>query len=206
VCALPNETDFPLFDHAPLPHTHRPGGAVVEVAPDDGDRMYDSRVAQLRFVAFVPVIFAAASSFLMSIVGAGKSVRAFRIYFLGTPLSESAAAPAHLDRSDQAMIAVIESVDAFLISIALLVFSLGVYNLFISGKLGDSPPGRARIFQIQSVARLKQVLMEVIMVILAVLFLKELLLNEDQLYWAMLVVPAAVALIALAMKWVNWKE
>ena len=48
--------------------------------------------------------------------------------------------------------------------------------------------------------------MEVILVILSVLFVKELLLNEDQLYWPMLVIPAAVALLALALKFVKWHE
>lgn len=161
-----------------------------------------------RFVAVIPVFFAATSSALMAIIGAGKSIKAIQIYFFGAPYSGSGQIPGHLDVSDQALITVIESVDAFLISIALLVFSMGVYNLFIGGltQAQEADATTAGVFRIRSIGRLKQVLMEVIMVILAVLFLKELLLNEDQLYWAMLVVPAAVALIALAMKWVNWKE
>ena len=162
-------------------------------------------VTSLRFIALLPVVFGATSAALMAVVGAGKSIKAFQVYFFGASLS-GPQVPAHLDVSDQAMITVIEAVDAFLISIALLVFSIGVYKLFIAKSQQDIDEGVARVFRISSVAGLKQVLMEVIMVILAVLFLKELLLNEDQLYWAMLVIPAAVALIALAMKWVDWRD
>ena len=103
------------------------------------------------------------------------------------------------------MIAVVESIDAFLISMVLLVFSVGTYSLFI----GEIPSdGRwAEALQVRSVSKLKQVLMEVIMVIMTVLFLRELLLYESQqLYWELLVVPITIALIALSLKWVNWKD
>lgn len=160
----------------------------------------------LRFIGLFPVVFGAAGSILMSVIGADKSIRAFRIYFFGVPLSESSPVPPHLDLADQSMIAVVESIDAFLISIALLVFSMGTYSLLIGEIPGARDKPWLEVFQVRSVRQLKQVLMEVIMVILTVMFLRELLLFESQLYWEALIVPVTVALIALSLKWVNWHE
>ncbi len=98
------------------------------------------------------------------------------------------------------MIAVVESVDAFLIALAMLIFALGVFNLFI-GEL--KLPGEW--LRVKSIERLKQVLMEVILVVLAVLFLRGLFLFED-LPWRLLVIPVAVALLALAVRLVGWRS
>ena len=160
-----------------------------------------------RFIGVVPVIFGVAGSALMSIIGATKTVKAFRIFFFGAPATPSSATPPHLDSADLAMIAVVESMDAFLISIALMVFSLGTYTLFIGEIHGASEKPWGEVFRANSVRRLKQVLMEVIMVILAVDFLRGLLFYESAaLYWELLVVPMAIALIALSLKWVNWRN
>ena len=115
-------------------------------------------MVHFRFIALVPMAFGILSSLLMSVVGAGKAIQGIQIYFsLGSPTG-SVPVPLHLDRADQAMIAVIESVDAFLISIALLVFSMGVYTLFIRPVSQATHAGTAAVFQINSVSRLKQAL------------------------------------------------
>jgi uncharacterized membrane protein YqhA len=93
---------------------------------------------------------------------------------------------------------VVESVDAFLISLAMVIFGVGVYKLFV-GKL-DLPSG---VLRVESLEHLKKMLMEVILVVLAVLFLRGLLLFED-LPWRLLIVPIAAGLFALAIRLVGW--
>ena len=161
----------------------------------------------LRYIGLVPVVFGTAGSVLMSVVGAGKTVKAFRIYFLGESFSETTPAPAYLDAGEQAMIYVVQGVDAFLISIALLVFAVGTYSLLIGEVKGAQDRPGLEVFNVRSISHLKQVLMEVIMVVLAVFFLSELMLFEGQeIYWSALVVPITIALIALSLKWVGWKR
>lgn len=158
---------------------------------------------RLRLVSIVAVLFAFLGSLLMFFVGAAKSVKGFRIYFFQEPLMSNLPPPEHLDFSEQAMIAVLESIDAFLIALVLLLFAAGVYNLFIGrlGRKGDDWPWT----RITSVERLKHVLMEVILVVLAVLFLRVVLFLGEGLTWQALVIPLGIALLALALKLVEWR-
>ena len=48
---------------------------------------------RLRFVALVAVVSAAGGSLLMFYLGAAKTVKAYRIYFLGEPLTVDPAPP-----------------------------------------------------------------------------------------------------------------
>ena len=76
-------------------------------------RRGSSRVSKLRFITLFPVAFGLLSSLLMSVIGAGKAIKALQIYLFAAPLNESVPAPPNLDSTDQAIIAVVESVDRF---------------------------------------------------------------------------------------------
>ncbi len=155
---------------------------------------------RVRYLAAASIVFPLIGSAVMMAVGAIKTVKSVQILLFGGTLYSEDALPKHLDYLDQTMIAVVESVDAFLIALAMLIFGLGVYNLFI-GEL--KLPGEW--LRVKSIERLKQVLMEVILVVLAVLFLRGLFLFED-LPWRLLVIPVAVALLALAVRLVGWRS
>jgi uncharacterized membrane protein YqhA len=157
-----------------------------------------------RYLALIAVVFSLLGSLLMFLSGAWKSIEAFRASILQEPLI--ADAPAHLDLADQAMISVLQSMDAFLIALVLLIFSFGVYNLFIGEIKPPKNLAGAPWAQITSIERLKQVVVEVILVILAVLFLWELLVLEDEATWNILVVPLGILLLAAALKLVDWRR
>ena len=114
--------------------------------------------------------------------------------------------PTYLDASERATIYMVESVDSFLVGLVLLVFSLGVYTLFIGDIRFPAGTQRFAWMRIHSIERLKQVLMEVVLVILAVLFLRVALFEAEKLEWVLLVLPAGIALLALALKLVGWRE
>ncbi len=137
----------------------------------------------------------------MFLNGAWKSLKAFQAFFLARPLITDA--PAHLDFSDQAMVAVLQSMDAFLIGLVFLIFSFGV---FIAEIKAPKTLAGAPWAQITSIERLKQVLVEVIIVVLAVLFLWELLLLEEDATWNVLAAPIGIVLLAAALRLVDWRR
>jgi uncharacterized membrane protein YqhA len=160
-------------------------------------------MSKLRFVTIIPVICSFFGSLLMFYVGAVKTVKAFRVYLLhGTAGSERI--PSYLDFSEQATILVVEAVDAFLLGLVLLVFSIGVYTLFIGELKLAGAEERFAWMRIHSIEKLKKVLMEVVLVVLAVLFLRVALYEAENLEWVLLVLPTGIALLALTIKLVGW--
>lgn len=163
-------------------------------------------IEPLRYLSLIAVVFSLLGSALMFLAGAEKSIKAIRIFFLGETLSADPPSPAHLDSGDQALVAVLQSMDAFLIALVLLIFSFGVYKLFIAEiKTPKNLPG-APWAQITSIEGLKKVLVEVILVILAVLFLWEVVYLEAEASWSVLVLPISIVLLAAALKLVDWRS
>ena len=163
-------------------------------------------IEPLRYLSLIAVVFSLLGSALMFLGGAEKSIKAIRIFFLNETLTTDPPPPAHLDSTDQALIAVLQSMDAFLIALVLLIFSFGVYKLFIAEiKTPKNLPG-APWSQITTIEGLKKVLVEVILVILAVLFLWEVVYLEAEASWNVLVLPVSIVLIAAALKLVDWRS
>ena len=158
---------------------------------------------RIRFVSIIAVVFSAIGSLLMFVVGAQKTLKALSIYFMGDQLTTEPPPPPHLDATDQTMIAIVESVDAFLIGIVLMIFALGVYYLFISKVQSSSAPSWLHV---SSVEHLKKSLMEVILVVLSVMFLREMLYLGEAWTFESLSIPAGVALLAAALKLLDWKN
>ena len=67
---------------------------------------------KLRLMSLISVVFSFLGSLLMFVIGAFKSIKAVRVYFFKEPLSQNPPPPEHLDYSEQAMIAVVEGMDA----------------------------------------------------------------------------------------------
>ena len=160
--------------------------------------------AKARYLSLIVVVFSLMEALMMFLIGALKSIKAFQAFFFGRPVIRDA--PDHLDLTDQAIVSVLQSMDAFLIGLVLLIFAFGVYNLFIAEIKKPLTLVGAQWAQIGSLERLKQVLVEVIIVILAVLFLWELLLLEEAATWNVLVVPIGIVLLAAAVRLVDWRR
>lgn len=94
---------------------------------------------------------------------------------------------------------IIKAMDSFLIALVLMIFSYGVYLLFIN----STSNSEARFFKwldIPDISHLKNTLAEVIVVILFVKFLEIVLLNLGNLTWEMLILPVSILLLALSLK------
>lgn len=102
--------------------------------------------------------------------------------------------------TELATIELLECLDAFLIGLAFLYFAYGVYSLFIQlGRKDDNTPAW---LQVNNIGALKKSLLEVLVVLLAVVFVKGLLerLSFRGLEWTYLVIPLSILAIAASAR------
>jgi uncharacterized membrane protein YqhA len=164
-----------------------------------------------RYLTIVGVLGALASSVLMFSLGIYDVFIAFD-QGLFHPIKQS---PVDYSPGALAVIKVIEALDRFLIAIVLLYFGYGVYSLFIRPEeaLEESRSDLAvpSWLRVKEIGQLKQVVTEVIIVILFVLFLRvalqifqasDLLLTWPQI-GTLLVLPVSTVLLAIALRLVE---
>jgi uncharacterized membrane protein YqhA len=161
----------------------------------------EDRVKPIRFISIIAVVSSLFGALLMFIIGAAKTIRAYMAYFGGPAGFEDIE---HLKAVDQAIAHLIRSIDAFLIALTLMIFTAGVFKLFIRGAQSDNHSMFAWI-NIDSVQKLKKILAELVVVILFVKFLEVALVNLDSLAWEMLVLPGSILLLALSIKFLELK-
>jgi uncharacterized membrane protein YqhA len=142
--------------------------------------------------------FSFLGSILMFYIGSMKAISSFDIYFGAQRLPQELG---HLTPGDLAMVTIVESLDAFLFGLVLLVFAYGVYNLFFRRDGGNDEAGNTPSWlRINSIRQLKNILAEIIIVVLFVLFLRTILVHIDQLKWEVLVLPVSIGLLGLSLK------
>ena len=124
---------------------------------------------RFRFLSWVAIICSLLGSLLMFIIGAIKTYSAFIAVFFGMIPKESLS---HLKSADIATTYLIKSLDSFLIAFVLFIFAYVVYSLFISCKKEPSENDVLKWIKTPSISHLKNVLAEVIIIILFVKFLE----------------------------------
>lgn len=164
--------------------------------------LVDKYFYPLRYISIIAVISSFIGSSLMFLIGASKTIKAFISYFLASTYGGGSGS---LKAADLATSHLIRSIDAFLIGLVLMIFSYGVYNLFIR-KVFVKETGVLSWVKISSIAHLKNILAEVIIVILFVKFLEVILLNLDKLSWELLILPVSILLLALSLKFLGLTE
>ena len=90
--------------------------------------------------------------------------------------------------------------DDFLVGLALLYFAYGIYSLFI--QVRTDVENKPAWLDIDSISTLKKTLLELLVVLLSVVFVKGILENETikVLDWNILVIPASIVAIALSIR------
>jgi uncharacterized membrane protein YqhA len=143
------------------------------------------------------VISLFAGSVLMFLSGAIFTINAYLIFFFGRSV---AILPGHLSEETAASVVLIQAVDAFLFALVLLIFSFGIYALFIhNGK--TSTTDLPHWLHIGNISELKTLLVQVIIVILAVNLLEHVIVvGSEALKWETLIIPASMVGLALALK------
>ncbi|CAH6783730.1 conserved membrane hypothetical protein [Vibrio chagasii] len=157
-----------------------------------------------RHISWIAIICSMLASLLLFFMGATKTYSAFAIFMLNQVPPESLA---HLDTTDIAISYLIKSLDTFLIAFVLFIFSHGVFTLFISDKShaakSDQQVNKSKVLswiKTPNIGHLKNILAEVIIIILFVKFLELVLVNFDSIGWDILVLPVSILLLSIGLK------
>lgn len=145
-----------------------------------------------RYFAFIAVIGAILSSFILFIQGFGLIFRGL-VEFFKNPY----------EKYETLFERLVSSVDVFLFALVLIIFGVGVYELFIANVDPDDKPSDSRPswLKITSVDDLKSSLGKVILMVLIVSFFKHVLEITSELWspLALLYLSIGILLIAGAL-------
>lgn len=161
-------------------------------------------IVSSRYLTVLAVFGSLAGSVLMFFLGLHNIYRAFA-GGIRISLEEDESFGA------QAVISVIEALDRFLIAIVLLYFAYGVYTLFLHPEETEEDLALPEWLKVRQIGQLKQVVAEVIIVILLVLFLRLALQAfhsatttlEPLQIATLMVLPVSVLFLALALWFVQ---
>lgn len=149
-----------------------------------------------RYASLIAIIGSLVGSLLLFFIGAWKIYNAILIMFFDYIPEGNEG----LHFTDNATIYMMKALDKFLIALALFIFAYGVFTLFISNKSSIDKNGVLKWIHIPNIGHLKNILAEVIIIILFVIFLELVIENIDDLKWEFLIIPISVLLLGFGLK------
>jgi uncharacterized membrane protein YqhA len=152
------------------------------------DHHMEETLLNMRYITLIPVFLSYFGAVIMFIVG---TIRAY----------DSALSLLDGELRDT-QVALILAVDAYLMGLVLLIFSFGIYDLFISKiDMGNRPQIRPSWMKFKDIGGLKTTLAEVILIILTIEFFQLVLERMDHFdtFEEMLIIPIGMILIAVGM-------
>ncbi|RXE56508.1 hypothetical protein ABH15_05300 [Methanoculleus taiwanensis] len=143
-----------------------------------------------RFIVLLGVIFGALSAIVLFIAG---SLEVFNI------LTEYIVTDSHLTHED-ILIAIIGAVDFYLIGLVLLIFSFGIYELFISEiDIARKDDSFGSILEVSSLDDLKNKIIKVIIMVLIVSFFQRILTMQFTTSMDMLAMAISIGVICIGV-------
>jgi len=158
------------------------------------ERLFENTLWSSRLFTMFAVVFSLLGAIILFIVASldvwGVLVTIYEMIF-------HHAHPEHLHEDVVANI--IGAIDLYLIAIVLLIFSFGVYELFISKIDAAEIEGGSKVLQIHSLDQLKDKIAKVIVMVLVVNFFQRVLHTEYNGALEMLYFSASILLLAVAL-------
>jgi len=165
------------------------------------ERIFESGLWQSRFIVILAVVFGLVGSIVLFIVAS------MDIFGVASYTFETIATGAHPEHFHEDIVAgIIGAVDLYLIAVVMLIFSFGIYELFISkidaADDGDEENG-STILAIHSLDQLKDKIAKVIVMVLVVSFFQKVLHTNfasplEMLYFALSITALSVGLYFLS--------
>jgi uncharacterized membrane protein YqhA len=150
-----------------------------------------------RFMSVLAVISSLIGALLMFWIG---TVNTLKAVLLVIHAEESVVEGSRISTTELATLELLECLDSFLVGLAFLYFAYGIYALFI--QLGKSDTDSSTWSKLGGISTLKKTLMEVLIVLLTVVFVKGLLerLSFRGLEWTYLVIPLSILALAASTR------
>ncbi len=161
-----------------------------------------AELASFRLVSLIAVVFTFLGSTLMFVIGAVRTLNAVVHFTTGGEFLNDMGFESHLppDLARDAVVTInlIGAVDAFLFGLVLLIFSFGVYGLFVRSPETANPV--PSVFQVQDIAHLKTALAQVIIIILFVQFLELVVIaGYKNMTFEALTIPFGIVCLGLGL-------
>ena len=159
------------------------------------EHLVETSLWTIRFLAIVPVLFGVASVLGLFILGSSEIISGLSGYL-------------HFQNEETAksiLSGIIGGIDLYLIGIVLMIFSFGIYELFISKIDIGRQNEEIQILEIKSLEQLKDKILKVIVMVLVVGFFKKVLempitTTLDLLYLAISILLIAASSYLLKSK------
>lgn len=151
---------------------------------------------ELRYTILLPVIVGFFAAMVMFVIGSYHVYNATAALVLQGQFSSSSVT-----------LPIIKALDAYLVGIILVIFSFGVYDFFISElDPADNAGIRPDWFKFDSTGDLKNKLIEVVLVILAIKFFEQMVANVKNIesIEMYLVIPVGAAILAVSLGFFKW--
>jgi uncharacterized membrane protein YqhA len=158
------------------------------------EKIFESILWKSRFFTIFAVIFGMLGAIILFIVASIDIIGAFQYAI--------AAISSHPDNFHEVLVGIIiGAVDLYLIAIVMILFSFGVYELFIS-EIDVASGSENKILAIHSLDQLKDKIAKVIVMVLIVSFFKRVLHTQynsalDMLYFAISICVLSIGLYFL---------
>ncbi|MEN6609907.1 MAG: YqhA family protein [Methanoregulaceae archaeon] len=155
----------------------------------------------LRYVSIIAVISSFIGAVILFLLGALKIAGAVAVLiFGGEGISLLTEIHGPSSATSAVVLLVINSVDLFLFALVLLIFSYGIFELFVRDIAVENAVDYPSWIKIRSIGQLKSHLVQVIITILFVQFLEIVIVNGEKLLsWEAIVLPAAILFLAGAV-------
>lgn len=142
----------------------------------------------MRYIILIPVFITFIGAFILFIIGALEAWNSITLFF----------------KADYggSQLSLILGIDAFLLGLVLLIFSYGIYDLFLSKiDVTDRPSVRPNWMQFKDIGELKIILAQVILIILTINFFELVFIemNNPESFEDFMIIPVGIFLIALGL-------
>lgn len=162
------------------------------------EKLFENSLWSTRFVSILAVIFGLIGAIILFLV-ASKDIYDVAVY-----VYQTITTGAHPENFHEDIVAnIIGAVDLYLIAVVMLIFSFGIYELFISKiDAADNVDNGSTILSIHSLDQLKDKIAKVIVMVLVVNFFQRVIHTEfktplEMLYFALSITALAVGLYFL---------
>jgi uncharacterized membrane protein YqhA len=173
--------------------TPKPSGLGGKSLADQGiiENIFERALWNVRFVVILGVLFSALSAIVLFIAGS-LEISHILIGFVPGNL--------HPLTHEQILVGIIGAVDFYLIGLVLLIFSFGIYELFISDiDIARFEGGFGSILDIENLDDLKNKIIKVIIMVLIVTFFQRILSMEFTSSLDMLAMAVSICLICVGV-------
>ena len=158
------------------------------------EKIFESGLWGSRYFVMLPVIFALFGSLILFVI-ASSDIWDITVKTIDVYVNHAHPKQFH----EEVVSAIIGAVDLYLIAIVMLIFSFGIYELFISKIDGVDAKQSSKVLQINSLDDLKDKLAKVIVMVLVVSFFQKVLYTKYNAPLEMLYFAASILLLSVGL-------